>query len=485
MVRLSAAPPASVEAQSPLRVLVADDDPALRRILTRILEARGFLVETAEDGLKAVDRARSEEFDVALIDLHMPGQDGLTALPRLKEVRPDLQVILMTAFADVEVAVKAIREGAFYFFNKPFSSNEVVTAIVQKAGEHRRLALEARRLLQKLGATERFGELAGTSTGMRAIYKMIEGVAPVESTVLILGESGTGKELVARAIHQNSPRAARPLVVVNCGAIPKELVEAELFGHARGAFTGAQAARQGLFVSADGGTLFLDEVGDLPPSAQVKLLRTLQSGEVRPVGSDATRTVDVRVLAATNADLSAKIETGEFRRDLFYRLNVIAMVLPPLRDRGDDILVLAKHFLGKLARRTDRPEKRLSEASEAALLAYAWPGNVRELEHAMERAFILCPRDVIEPTDLPFEARPKTAAVHPGPDGPGPDGLSLPPALLALPYAAAKKRAMALFDEAYLGEQLRRAGGNRALAARHAGVDRANLRRVLRRTRGT
>ncbi len=484
MVRLSAAPPASAETQSPLRVLVVDDDPALRRILVRIVGARGALVTTAENGEEALARAREEEFDVALVDLRMPGPDGLTTLARLKEVRPDLEVILMTAHADVEVAVSAVKQGAFYFFNKPFASNEAVTAIVQKAGEHRRLAAEAKRLLEKLGATERFGELAGTSTAMHAIYKMIEGVAPVASTVLILGESGTGKELVARAIHQNSPRAARPLVVVNCGAIPKELVEAELFGHARGAFTGAHVARQGLFESADGGTLFLDEVGDLPPSAQVKLLRTLQSGEIRRVGSDTTRTVDVRVLAATNADLSGKIETGEFRRDLYYRLNVIAIVLPPLRERGEDILVLAKHFLGKLARRTDRPEKRLSSAAEAALLSYAWPGNVRELEHAMERAFVLCPRDVIEPTDLPFEPKPRAAA-RARSERPRAEGLSIPPSLLALPYATAKKRAMALFDEAYVGEQLRRAGGNRSLAARHAGVDRANLRRVLRRTRRT
>jgi two-component system response regulator HydG len=465
-------------------VLVVDDDAELRVLLVRLLGARGFAVTTAERGEEALARARDEELDVALVDLHMPGLDGMATLSRLKEVRPDLEVILMTAFADVEVAVSAVKQGAFYFFNKPFASNEIVTTIVQKAADHRRLTTERRRLLERLEAAEQFGELVGTSKAMGGVYKMIEGVAPVASTVLILGESGTGKELVARAIHQNSPRAARPLVVVNCGAIPKELVEAELFGHARGAFTGAQLARQGLFESADGGTLFLDEVGDLPLAAQVKVLRALQSGEVRRVGSDTSRTVDVPVVAATNADLSAKIEAGQFRRDLFYRLNVIAMVLPPLRERGEDILALAKHFLGKLARRTGRPEKRLSPASESALLSYPWPGNVRELEHAVERAFVLCPEDAIEPSDLPFAPSQKPTA-RARSERPRPERLSIPPSLLALPYAEAKKRAMALFDDAYIGEQLRRADGNRSLAARHAGVDRANLRRVLRRTRRT
>jgi DNA-binding NtrC family response regulator len=484
--RLSAAP-AAMPDEGPVRVLVVDDEPPLRRLLIRVLGEKGFSVVAVEDGAQALAHVGERQVDVVLVDLQMPGMSGLEVLSRLKALYPDLSVILMTAFADVEVAVSAVKEGAFYFFNKPFVSNDAVAAIVAKAAEHHRLIRRARRMQEKLEAQERFGELVGTSPPMQAIYKVIAGVAPATSTVLVLGESGTGKELVARAIHQTSPRAGGPLVAVNCGAIPKELIEAELFGHARGAFTGAQAARRGLFESADGGTIFLDEVGDLPPPAQVKLLRTLQNGEVRAVGSDETRTVDVRVIAATNVDLAEKIEAGTFRRDLFYRLNVIAITVPPLRDRGDDVLALAGYFLGKLARRMGRPEKRLGPAAREALLAYTWPGNVRELEHAMERAFVLGPGPVIEPADLPFAQPARVAArVSTRPRSerpPGRDRLAIPPSLLALPYATAKRRAMALFEEAYLDEQLRQAGGNRALAARRAGLDRANLRRVLRRTK--
>ncbi len=491
MIRFSAAPRAMQEDGVATRVLVVDDDAAVRQALTRILGSRGVTVATVEDGLSALAYIEGNEVDVALVDLHMPGMNGLQTLSRLKEIRPDLAVILMTGLADVEVAVAAIKEGAFYFFNKPFSSNEAVAAIIEKASAHRRLQVRTRELQERLEAQEPFADLIGTSTAMQSVYRMIESVAPATSTVLILGESGTGKELVARAIHQASPRASRSIVVVNCGAIPKELVEAELFGHARGAFTGAHTARPGLFESADGGTIFLDEIADLPPPAQVKLLRTLQNGEIRRVGSNETRTVDVRVVAATNVDLAASIAAGTFRRDLYYRLNVISLTLPPLRERGDDVLLLASHFLAKLARRMGKPEKRLSSRAMRTIVDYSWPGNVRELEHAMERAFVLSRQELIEPSDLPFAATSKVSVptLPPRASGrterpePPRDRLPLFSSLMTLPYATAKRRAAELFDKAYVEELLRSTNGNRSLAARRAGLDRANLRRVMRRTR--
>jgi len=343
----------------------------------------------------------------------------------------------------------------------------------------------ATRLEQRLLSQERFGELVGTSPKMEAVYRLIEGVADTRSTVLVLGESGTGKELVARAIHQRSPRADKPFVAVNCAAIPKELVESELFGHVRGAFTGAQTGRAGLFETANGGTVFLDEVGDLPVAAQVKVLRTLQEGEVKRVGSDEVKIVDVRVLAATNVDLNSKIAAGLFRIDLYYRLNVIAIHLPPLRDRADDVMLLTYHFLQKLARRMEREAKRVSAEAMRALRAYGWPGNVRELEHAIEHAFVLSQGDIIQVQDLPFSRQEQEGEAHPsGRARADQVGIALAPELTDLPYAEAKKRCMASFDEVYTAEVLRRAGGNLSEAARQAGLDRSNFRRIVRRRKG-
>jgi DNA-binding NtrC family response regulator len=489
MPRLTAAPPSPPRDASPIRVLVVDDDEAVRRLLLRVLRSDRFRVASAADGPSAIAHVAKNEVDVALVDLTMPGMDGIEVLGHLKTAWPNLSVILMTAFADVDVAVKAMKGGAFYFFSKPFQSNEAVAAMVEKACEHRRLQVRARELESALQAREPFGEIVGASAAMQAVYRVIEGVAATTSTVLVLGESGTGKELVARAIHSSSPRAALPLAVVNCGALPKDLVEAELFGHARGAFTGADVARPGLFESANGGTVFLDEIADLPLAAQVKLLRTLQNGEVRRIGSNETRTVNVRVIAATNVDLAARMEAGAFRQDLFYRLNVIAIELPPLRERREDVLPLARYFLCRLARRMARPDKRLSPGAEEAIEAYAWPGNVRELEHAMERAYVLSSGDILEPSDLPFAAiaKPATGGVplarRTKSERPERATLGVPESLLSLPFPAAKRKAAELFEEAYLGELLRRSEGNRSLAARRAGLDPANLRRVLRRKR--
>ena len=488
---LTAAPPALPELATPLRVLVVDDDAALRRSLARIFAARGFEVATADGGEAALEHIGSHEPDVALVDLKMPGMDGLELLRRMKATRPEIAVIMMTAFADVDAAFTAVKGGAYHFLTKPFESNDAVALTIRKAAEHRRLANRTKKLEERLEAQERFGELIGTSAAMQEVYRIVSGVASTTSTVLVLGESGTGKELVARAIHQRSPRADKPIVTVNCAAIPKELVESELFGHVRGAFTGANAARAGLFESAHGSTIFLDEVGDLPLPAQVKLLRTLQEGEIKRVGSDETRIVDVRVVAATNVDLPGKLESGAFRRDLFYRLNVIAIRLPALRERGDDTLLLTHHFMQKLARRMGREPKTISVDALHALRSHPWPGNVRELEHAIEHAVVLSQGNVIEASDLPF-ARPTheaSSTLHSAADAadpvaagvPGPSqGLPLGE-LVGLPYAEAKRRMLALFDERYVAEALKRAGGNIADAARGAGLDRSNFRRVARK----
>jgi DNA-binding NtrC family response regulator len=311
------------------------------------------------------------------------------------------------------------------------------------------------------------------------VYRLAVGVAPTSSTVLILGESGTGKELTARAIHQHSSRAEKPFVAVNCSAIPVDLVESELFGHVRGAFTGATATREGLFESADQGTVFLDEVGDLPPLAQVKLLRVLQEGEVKRVGSNDTRHVDVRVLAATNVDLKSKTASGAFREDLFYRLNVICIELPPLRKRRDDIPLLAYHFLRKYARRAGRDVRKVSDEAMRVLRSHDWPGNVRELENAIEHAVVFCKDDTILPNDLPSARHSITPFGMD--DSVSESGVGVPSALADLPYREAKMRALSRFDGAYFAALLRRTNGNISEAARQAGLDRSNFRRAAKR----
>jgi len=492
---LSAAPPPLSGDAGAVHVLIVDDEPALRRSVARVLETRGMKVGVADDGRAALEYMERTPPDVALVDMMMPGLGGLELLARVKEADIPVEIILMTAFADVDAAVAAMKAGAYHFLTKPFHSNDAVAHAVVKASEHRRLADRAKELEQALLSKERFGEIIGASPRMLEVFRLIGGVAPTSSTVLILGESGTGKELVARAIHQMSPRSKKSFVAVNCGAIPKELVESELFGHVRGAFTGAQSSRAGLFETADGGTILLDEVGDLPLAAQVKLLRVLQDGEIKRVGADETRTVDVRVLAATNVDLMTRIQASQFRRDLYYRLNVIAIELPPLRERGDDVLLLASHYLQKFGRSMQREPKHLASDAVRALRDYEWPGNVRELEHAIEHAMVLSQKDIICASDLPF-VRPSGTFREAGAATAAPDRLagralergrdgSPPGAMLAelaeLPYAEAKRRLVALFDETYTGEVLRRTSGNMSEAARRAGLDRSNFRRLLKR----
>lgn len=465
--------------ESPPRVLIVDDEPSLRRSLARLLLSRGMTVVTADDGAVAMQILQREPVDVALVDLMMPRVGGLELLEHVKAEHSGVEVVIMTAFADVETAVKAVRAGAFHFLTKPFRSNDEVVNTITKAAERRRLLDRAAMLEKRLQHLEKFGELIGNSTEMQEVYRLAVGVAPTASTVLILGESGTGKELTARAIHQHSPRSSNPFVAVNCSAIPVDLVESELFGHVRGAFTGATTSRPGLFESADHGTLFLDEVGDLPPLAQVKLLRALQEGEVKRVGSNDTRIVDVRVIAATNVDLKVRIAAGKFREDLYYRLNVVAISLPPLRERREDIPLLAYHFLQKYVARTDSPARKISPEAMRILQAQRWEGNVRELENAIEHSVVFCKESTLLPSDLPF-GKKHSGYGEPAPEAAAAVGPSMDP-LIDLPYREAKDRAVGTFESSYFSALLQRAGGNVSEAARQAGLDRSNFRRAAKR----
>ncbi len=468
-----------------VRVLVVDDEPAVRRSLERLLTSKGFEVTTAEDGEAALGRLASSPADVVLVDLIMPRLGGMELLARLKEKHPDVEVIIMTAHGSYDAAVAAVRAGAYHFLTKPFQPPDVVPLTVAMAAERRRLLSRARDLERRLEQAEQargLGGLVGESPTMREIYQEASRVAATDVTVLILGESGTGKELVARAIHERSGRRDKPFVPVNCGAISPELVESELFGHVRGAFTGANAAREGIFEEAHKGTVFLDELGELPLGAQVKLLRTLQEGEVRRVGSNEARRVDVRVIAATNVDLERQIAEGKFRKDLFYRLNVVPIVLPPLRERREDIPLLARHFLRKHAGRAGREVRSISPEAMRLLGAYEWPGNVRELENVIQRAMVRARGATVLPADLPFSGE---QPVDEGAAGAGElAGLALPEGWLGQPYAEAKNIILRSFHDAYLKELLRRAEGNVSEAARQAGLDRSNFRRLLKRPGG-
>jgi two-component system response regulator AtoC len=482
-----------------VRVLVVDDDEALRNTVVRVLKQRGIVAECAENGFAALDVLDSQRFDVVLVDVRMPGMTGPQFLERVKAAGYPVEVIMMTAFADITTTVSAVKAGAHGFLTKPFVSNESVAIEVLNAAQFRRLREKTELLQRELSARSPAGGMVGSCLQMREVYRRIEGVATTNSTILVLGESGTGKELVARAIHEKSRRAGNSLVTVNCAAIPKELVESELFGHTRGAFTSAVHARAGLFEAANGGTIFLDEIGDLPTSAQVKLLRALQYGEVKPVGSDTVKTVDVRVVAATNVDLRAAIAAGTFRQDLFYRLNVIAIQLPALRDRRDDILLLAHHFIQKHAQLACRSGVRLSEEAALCLQSYDWPGNVRELEHAMEHAVVLSQSDVIARTALPAEIHCPDGSTSTGvrrkydapswiPRASAPAGVGSMSDLVEtmklaeLGYPEAKKKLLAEFNEAYVGALLRSTSGNMSEAARRSGLDRSNFRRLVRTT---
>ncbi len=383
-------------------ILVVDDEPIMQEILSDFLREEGYDVDVASSGEEGVELARARPYDCAIVDLMMPGIDGIQTTQSLKELDPTLPVIMITAFASVESAVEAMKQGAHEYITKPFKNDEVLL-VVQNAIKQRHLELEVQSLRRALRDKYRFENIVGKNRKMQEVYALIAQAAPSRSTILIQGESGTGKELVAKAIHANSTRAEQQFVTVNSGAMPAELLESTLFGHEKGAFTGAVATKKGLFEIAHGGTIFLDEIGTVSLEVQAKLLRVLQEREFMRVGGVETIKTDVRIIAATNSDLRELVSERKFREDLYYRLNVITIKLPPLRDRPDDIPLLAQYFLDKYGAENGRQDVVLSEEALEVLRGYHWPGNVRELENAIERAVVLAPPDGVIRADLIHE----------------------------------------------------------------------------------
>ncbi len=384
------------------RILVVDDEASARSALSEILTDEGYKVRTAADGFRAVAAAGDFAPDIVVTDLKMPGMDGLTLLQRLKETDSDISVVLMTAFGAVESAVEAMRAGAADYLTKPLNSDELLV-VIQRCLEGVELRREAKRLRQQLAERYSFDNIVGQSPEIRSVFKSVEQVAPSRATVLITGESGTGKELIASALHHNSERKDKPFVKLHCAALAETLLESELFGHERGSFTGADRRRIGRFEQADGGTLFLDEIAEISPATQVKLLRVLQEHEFERVGGNQPIKVDVRLVAATNRDLKKMVEEGKFREDLYYRLNVINLRLPPLRKRADDIAALATHFLQQYAKEDGKEVQRFDDSTLRILRAYPWPGNVRELENVVERAVVMVDGPIVLPRHLPGE----------------------------------------------------------------------------------
>src|SRR5262245_37099393 len=398
------------------RILIVDDEPQIRRILSVLLSENGFEVAEAESGEQALAVAEKFRPDVALLDINMPGMDGLSTLRALLKSHSKLDCVMMTAYGTIRSAVEAMKSGAFDYFAKPFDNDELLL-IINRALEIRSLSREVEELRNELSSRYGFNEIIGISPKLQAVFNTMAKVAPVDATVLIEGESGTGKELVARAIHRRSGRSGRPFVAINCGAIPQSLVEAEFFGHERGAFTDAREARVGRFEQAQGGTLFLDEVGELPLEAQVKLLRVLQDREVIKLGSRSPIKIDVRIIAATNVDLEKAVEYGKFRSDLYWRLNVVKIIMPSLRDRREDIPLIIDHVFERFNRELQLGVKSISPEARRLLELYDWPGNVRELENVICGAIITCENSVVEARDLPPRLRGETVVVYPDVDG--------------------------------------------------------------------
>ena len=388
----------------PSRVLVVDDDAETLALLREILVKEGYEVSTAEDATAALREAALQEPDVVITDIQMPGMDGVALLAELRTKLPKTLVILATAFGSLKTAVDGIKAGAFDYLAKPFIIDDI-RLVTRRAIEHKQVLTENQTLREQLKDRYRFEGIVGSSPGMVAVYKMIARVAQTDSTVLLQGESGTGKELAARAIHANGQRSSKPFVTVDGGTLAENLLESELFGHERGAFTGALAVKKGLLEKAHLGTCFLDEVADISPMLQSKLLRVIQEREIRRVGGTDTITVDVRVIAASNKDLKSLVEAGKFREDLYYRLNVVSITVPPLRERMEDVPMLAQFFVQKFGTVKEKPVRGISPEAMAMLSQYSWPGNVRELEHAIERAVALTPHDIILPDDLPQTVR--------------------------------------------------------------------------------
>jgi two-component system response regulator AtoC len=444
------------------RVLVVDDDRDMCQFIAAGLVKRGFAVEWRTSADDAFALMQGEEFDVVISDLNLRGMSGIELCERVAANRPDIPVVVITAFGSLETAVAAIRAGAYDFITKPFQT-DVLRLTLERAIQHRALRAEVTRLRRAVAEAQGFEGLIGTSEPMRRVYDLLDRVAETDATALITGESGTGKELVARALHSRSRRREGPFVAINCAAMPEPLLESELFGHAKGAFTDAKAARTGLFLQANGGTLFLDEIGEMPLALQPKLLRALQERKVRPVGADTEIPFDARIVAATNRDLETAVEERRFREDLFYRINVITVPLPPLRARGTDVLLLSQQFINHYAGQFAKSVTGLSSGAAERLASYGWPGNVRELQNCMERAVALTRFTEIVVEDLPEKIRSyrKTHVVVASDD---PSEL--------VPLEEIERR--------YILRALEALGGNRTLTAQVLGLDRKTLYRKLR-----
>jgi DNA-binding NtrC family response regulator len=449
-----------------VKILVVDDERAIRFSLAELLESDGHQVREAEHAPAALAALDEAPADLVLSDLTMPAMDGLALLEEVRARHPDTLFVLVTAHGDERTAVRALREGAYGYVPKPFDNDEI-RALVRRAREVLSLRAENARLRQELAGE--FRGLIGDSAPLREVVRVIRRAAPTDATVLVTGESGTGKELVARALHAESRRRGAAFVALNCSALPGELVERELFGHVRGAFTGADRDAEGLFEAADGGTLFLDEVGDLAPAAQAKLLRALEERQITRLGSTKPVEVDVRVVAATNRPLEGMAASGAFREDLLYRLQVIPLHIPPLRDRREDVMPLALHFLAHFAGKYGREARGFSEGARRLLLSYDWPGNVRELRNATERAAVMAEGDQIEARDLPPQLAESRAPVGP-----------VDAALADLPFAEARDRAMDAWERRFLAAALERHGGNVSATARALDLHRQSLQKRLR-----
>jgi DNA-binding NtrC family response regulator len=443
-------------------ILVVDDEARMRDLVAKVLAREGYTVQALPRGQDVLQALKEGPVDLVISDIRMPEMDGLTLLQEVKRVAPETSVLLMTAFGSIDTAVQAIKAGAYDYLTKPFKMDEVIV-VVRRAMEERRLRAEVRALREEVSTKYNFSNILGKSKPMLDLFAMIKKVAASRSTVLVQGKSGTGKELVAKAIHYNSPRRERLLVTVNCSAIPQELLESELFGHVKGAFTGAIGNKRGLFEEANGGSLFLDEIGELSSELQVKLLRVLQEREIRRVGDTRTLSIDVRLIAATNRDLAQAMKAGIFREDLYYRLNVIPIVLPDLKDRAEDIPLLVEHFLMKYGKEGDPPIESISKEAMRLLLEYDWPGNVRELENVIERAVILGRGPQVVPEDLPAHLRARGMRVR-----------------HQTGEATTSRPTLEELERDYIATTLAETNWHRMQAAHILGIDRRTLYRKIR-----
>ncbi|MEE2789717.1 MAG: sigma-54 dependent transcriptional regulator [Myxococcota bacterium] len=456
-----------------VHILVADDEENLRTVFGMLLRRQGYVVTTVEDGHAALEALESDVFSVLLTDLRMPGLDGLGLLKQVTERWPKLPVVILTAHGTVDVAVEALKRGAFDFISKGCDNDDVLK-VIAKAVATRTLASAEPRLVSNTSTTAdsgRFG-LIGQSSAMQVVFDLVERVADTPSTVLISGESGTGKELVARALHEQSSRRKGPFIRVNCAAIPDTLIESELFGYERGAFTGAFESKPGRFELASGGTLFLDEIGEISTEMQVKLLRAIQESEFERVGGVKTMTVDVRLIAATNRDLSAQVNAGLFREDLFYRLNVVPIRLPALRDRADDIAMLVEHILQKFSRRLKQPIRKVDASALTCLMDYGWPGNIRELENVLERTLLLADGETLTADDFPSELRDA------GPDAIMGQGLQIPIGMANLKETV--RHITRTVERRMIVQYLQETGGNVTQTARRLGISRKSLQTKMK-----